>query len=228
MGQVYAVLYEMLTGKRVFAVGDVSETLAYVITKDVDWAALPEGTSTALRRVLGRCLERDPKRRLLDIGDAWLELEDPQVSPTTERGDTVAPRLQVWQRPVAAVVSAVALVVLGGLAVWVRSRSPCFSCLAPFWIPCVRREMAGAVWTPPLRLRRLHTLRCIIGKRILSAQRKGPAGICTRRAFSSKLLDSDSLLLVHVAHTAHVRRATRGLALLFGELRDQHFSRQQQ
>ena len=57
-----AVLFEMLTGTRAFVGGDVSETLAYVITKDVAWNALPEGTSTSLRHVLRRCLARDPKR----------------------------------------------------------------------------------------------------------------------------------------------------------------------
>ena len=96
-----AVLYEMLTGARAFAGGDVSETLAYVITKDVDWAALPDGTPTALRHALRRCLTRDPKHRLRDIGDAWLELEDSQASPVTAATEAEAapvPQLQVWQR----------------------------------------------------------------------------------------------------------------------------------
>ena len=70
----------MLTGRRAFAGGDVSETLAHVITKDVDWDALPTGTPAAVRHVLRRCLARDPKRRLRDIGDAWLDLDDGAAS----------------------------------------------------------------------------------------------------------------------------------------------------
>ena len=118
-----AVLYEMLTGTRAFAGGDVSETLAYVITKDVDWAALPEGTSTALRQVLRRCLERDPKRRLRDIGDAWLELEHPQVPAATEPSGTAAvPQLQVWQRPIPAASVALVIAIIAGFAVWALLR----------------------------------------------------------------------------------------------------------
>ena len=116
-----AVLYEMLTGTRALAGGDVSETLAYVITKDVDWAALPEGTSTALRHVLRRCLERDPRHRLRDIGDAWLELEAPQASPAsepTEAATAAVPPLQVWQRPIPLVIVSLLVALVSGLAVW--------------------------------------------------------------------------------------------------------------
>ena len=118
-----AVLYEMLTGTRAFAGGDVSATLAYVISKDVDWAALPEGTSTALRQVLRRCLERDSKRRLRDIGDAWLELEHPQVPAATEPSGTAAvPQLQVWQRPIPAASVALVSAAIAGFAVWALLR----------------------------------------------------------------------------------------------------------
>jgi len=70
------VLYEMLSGRRAFAGEEVSDTLAYVITKDVDWSALPPETPRHIRRLLQRCLEKDPKRRIRDIGDARIELED--------------------------------------------------------------------------------------------------------------------------------------------------------
>ena len=100
-----AVVYEMLTGTRVFAAGDVSDTLAYVLTKDIDWTTLPAKTPTALRHLLRRCLERDPKRRLRDIGDVWPDLEDQEV-PATETSATVGtPQLRVWQRPVSIAVS---------------------------------------------------------------------------------------------------------------------------
>jgi serine/threonine protein kinase len=70
------VLYEMLSGRRAFAGEEVSDTLAYVITKEIDWSALPPETPRHIRRLLQRCLEKDPKRRMRDIGDARIELED--------------------------------------------------------------------------------------------------------------------------------------------------------
>jgi Tol biopolymer transport system component len=68
------VVYEMLTRRRTFSGDDVSDTLASVLRQDVDWRALPAATPPRLRRLLERCLERDPKQRLRDIGEARVEL----------------------------------------------------------------------------------------------------------------------------------------------------------
>ena len=68
------VLYELLTGRRAFKGDDVSETLAAVLRDEVDLRALPEATPASLRRLLARCLERNPKQRLRDIGEARIEL----------------------------------------------------------------------------------------------------------------------------------------------------------
>jgi eukaryotic-like serine/threonine-protein kinase len=68
------VLWEMLTGRRPFAGGSVSETLAEVLKTDPPWEELPENLPRPLLRLLRRCLERDPRRRLRDAGDAQLEL----------------------------------------------------------------------------------------------------------------------------------------------------------
>jgi serine/threonine protein kinase/Tol biopolymer transport system component len=70
------VLYEMLTGRRAFDGETVSDMLAAVLTKEPDWSALPEKTPTGVKRVLRRCLQRDAKLRLRDIGDARLDLEE--------------------------------------------------------------------------------------------------------------------------------------------------------
>ena len=70
------VLYEMLTGGRPFAGKDVTETLAFVITREPDWTNLPAGTPAAVRRLLQRALEKDQRRRLADVADARIELED--------------------------------------------------------------------------------------------------------------------------------------------------------
>ena len=71
-----AVLYEMLTARTAFAGPTVTDTLAAVLQRDPDWAALPAATPPGLRLLLRRCLEKDPTRRLHDIADARIELDD--------------------------------------------------------------------------------------------------------------------------------------------------------
>jgi serine/threonine-protein kinase len=83
------VLYEMLTGKRAFDGDDISITLASVLKEDVNWQALPADLPVPMRRLLRRCLEKDPKRRLSSIGDARLELEE-ALSPVDRDGSGVA------------------------------------------------------------------------------------------------------------------------------------------
>ena len=63
------VLYEMLTGRAAFGGETVSDTIASILTREPDWAALPETTPVGVRRMLQQCLERDPQQRLRDIGD---------------------------------------------------------------------------------------------------------------------------------------------------------------
>jgi serine/threonine-protein kinase len=67
------VLFEMLTGQQVFRGETISDTLAAVLKTDPDWAKLPVDTPAPVRTLLRRCLERDRKKRLRDIGDAFLE-----------------------------------------------------------------------------------------------------------------------------------------------------------
>ena len=75
------VVYEMLTGRRPFGGDDVSSTLASVLKDDVSWQALPGDVPPPVRRMLRRCLEKDPRRRLSAIGDARIELEDAIATP---------------------------------------------------------------------------------------------------------------------------------------------------
>jgi Tol biopolymer transport system component len=70
------VLYEMLTGRRPFTGDDVSDVLASVLAREPDLAALPARTPMSIRRLLGRCLQKDRNDRLRDIGDARLEMRD--------------------------------------------------------------------------------------------------------------------------------------------------------
>ena len=70
------VLFEMLTARRVFHGEDAAETLALILTKDPDWSLLPRDTPPSIRRLLRRCLEKDRTRRLADMADARLEVDD--------------------------------------------------------------------------------------------------------------------------------------------------------
>jgi len=70
------VLYELLTGERLFKGENVSETLAQVLTKEPDLGKVPE----KVRRLLSRCLQKDPKKRLRDIGEAAYLLDDGSVT----------------------------------------------------------------------------------------------------------------------------------------------------
>ena len=112
------VLFEMLTGKRAFEGEDVSDTLAFVLTKSPAWDALPLATPASIRRLLQRSLEKDRKRRLADVSDARLEIDEiragaaePQTATTPARG----PRWKAW---LAASVAAIAIALIAGLVAW--------------------------------------------------------------------------------------------------------------
>ena len=107
-----AVLFEMLTGKKLFEAGDVSEMLASVLVKDPDISSIGGHVPDHVRSVVRQCLIKDPKERLRDIGDVRLAMKgvfETTVSAAAE--PTVTPQLQVWQRPVV-VVGLVAVTVL--------------------------------------------------------------------------------------------------------------------
>ena len=69
------LLFEMLAGKSTFAGEEISDTLAFVITKEPDWSALPSATPAPILKLLRRCLEKDRSRRLADVADARFELD---------------------------------------------------------------------------------------------------------------------------------------------------------
>jgi serine/threonine-protein kinase len=85
------VLYEMLTGTRAFAGEDVSDTLAFILTREPDWTALPSNTPTLIRRVLDHCLKKDRKRRLDSAAAARLEIEDALAAPSVAEGAAASP-----------------------------------------------------------------------------------------------------------------------------------------
>jgi serine/threonine-protein kinase len=85
------VLWEMLTGRKLFDGDTVSDVLASVLKETPDLGALPGATPSALRRLLGRCLQKDPRKRLQWIGDARLDLTEASDAPLQPAAETGAP-----------------------------------------------------------------------------------------------------------------------------------------
>jgi len=112
------VLYEMLTGLRLFEGETVSDVLAAVLTREPEWARLPAATPGAIRDLLRRCLRRDVKARQRDMGDARIALEEALAGLSPE-DDTPPPHTRsTWRRavPWAATLAAGALV--SGVVLW--------------------------------------------------------------------------------------------------------------
>jgi eukaryotic-like serine/threonine-protein kinase len=70
------VLYEMMTGRQAFGGATTSDTIAKILERDPDWQALPPATPPGIRKLLNRCLEKDPRRRLHAIADATFEIDE--------------------------------------------------------------------------------------------------------------------------------------------------------
>jgi Tol biopolymer transport system component len=98
------LLYELLTGRKAFQGETVSDTLAGILERAPEWNALPSTTPPNVRRLLQRCLEKDPKRRLHDIADARIEIEDafekPPEAATVVPGRRRVLRVVLWMVPV--------------------------------------------------------------------------------------------------------------------------------
>jgi Tol biopolymer transport system component len=103
------VLYEMVTGKRLFLGEDLTETLASVVKENPSLEQAPPG----LQKLLRRCLEKDPKKRLRDIGDAW-DLLETAGAPAAAAHPAVASRWSFvpWIAASVAAIAAVALAIM--------------------------------------------------------------------------------------------------------------------
>src|SRR5713101_9910827 len=91
------VLFEMLTGSSAFVRENVTDTIAAVVGAEPEWKSLPVNTPASIRRLLTRCLRKDARRRLHDIADARIELEDAMATPAEP---APVPALRRWS-PVA-------------------------------------------------------------------------------------------------------------------------------
>ena len=114
------VLYEMLTGRTAFGGETISDIIAAILDRAIDWTALPTETPARIHRLLRRCLEREADRRLHDIADARIEIDDTTSEPDTEQVATNT-RLH-WKRGWLA--AALFLVTTLGLATTMYVRRP--------------------------------------------------------------------------------------------------------
>jgi len=115
------VLFEMLSGKRLFEGETVSDTLAAVLRQEIDWSALPSSTPPKVRSLLRRCLEREPKKRLRDIGEARIALESPLATNATGPSKELASARLAgawlpWAIAAAALLAAALLALRGQMA----------------------------------------------------------------------------------------------------------------
>ena len=126
------VLYEMLTARPPFRGETASDTIARILEREADWSALPAQTTDGIRRLLQRCLEKDPKRRLRDIGDARLEIEEApgaMVSSSGAAAGRANDRMTLAGRPGRLAwwaAAGVGLLLIGGAATWQLQRSEYF------------------------------------------------------------------------------------------------------
>ena len=114
------VFFEMLTGQRVFTGDTISDTLAAVLKTAPNWRSLPAAVPPPLRALLRWCLDKDPKRRLRDIGDARVKIEDFLAGAADETEAVIAGDVSIWRRSahltIATLVGAVAATMLAWTA----------------------------------------------------------------------------------------------------------------
>ncbi len=112
------VLYELLTGKQTFQGEMVTEILAKILEGEPDWNALPAATPWRVGDLLRRCLQKDKNHRSRDAAEVRLQIEEAQASPASNILAATVPAVPKWRRAIPVVIAAVAIFILGGIAVW--------------------------------------------------------------------------------------------------------------
>jgi len=123
------LLYEMLTGSQAFGGDTVTDVIAAVVTRDPDWDTLPSDTPAAVRRLLSRCLRKDPRQRQPDIASVRLELSEIGTGSSLDApAPLVAAPVATGARRMlplpALAIGAVALLAAGALAGWLARQRP--------------------------------------------------------------------------------------------------------
>jgi serine/threonine-protein kinase len=109
------VLYECLTGRRPFQGETTSDTIAKILEREPDWDTLPPSTPPIVQLLLRRCLQKDRRRRLHDIADARIEIDEALSQPDVGWPGVAAPVSQAARRPRALLWGLLALSAMGAL-----------------------------------------------------------------------------------------------------------------
>lgn len=113
------VLFEMLTGKQSFCGETLTDILASVVRAEPDWNLLPASTPEAIRRLLRRCLTKDQKQRLRDIGEARITIESFQSGRYEEAPETtIRNKPPPFRKTLLWVIGIALAFMLGGLGMW--------------------------------------------------------------------------------------------------------------
>ena len=118
------VLFEMLTGRIAFEGDTVSDTIAKILEREPDWSALPADTPAAVRTLMLRCLAKNPKQRVRDIGDVRIEIDAITEVVPGVADVPVAAAVRTWKTWLPWAVVAALVAVLAGVGVWVARRQP--------------------------------------------------------------------------------------------------------
>ena len=138
------VLFEILSGRKAFSGDTMSDTIAAILEREPTWDNLPIASPSTVRRLLRRCLEKDPKRRLRDIGDARLELEDALTNPGLDDVAAQKPAGITRRTAITSLASAAAGAAATGLFAIGRSRGSVPRNLTRFTIPLPEGGVAEA------------------------------------------------------------------------------------
>jgi hypothetical protein len=117
------LLYEALTRQRPFRGETATDFIAAILTQEPDWDRLPPAIPPGVRKLVRRCLEKDPQQRLRDIGDARLELEE-ALAPPARPAEAARGRTKRWLSGAAAAVALALAVVLAWRAAWLSRSRP--------------------------------------------------------------------------------------------------------
>ena len=116
------IFFEMLTGTDTFDVGNtVSDAIAAILTREPDWTALPADVPAHIRVLVRRCLQKDSQKRLRDIGDARIQIDEGPIEGALLA--PMAPPRPWWKRAVPAAIAALAAGAFVGAGMW-RLRAP--------------------------------------------------------------------------------------------------------
>ena len=116
------VLLECLTGTQEFGGNTIADSIAKILQKDPDWEGLPQDTPLTIRRLLRRCLEKDPYDRVQHIGDARIEISQVLEQPSDDAyGELETASPARWQRPIPFAAMGLTMLLIGaflGFLLW--------------------------------------------------------------------------------------------------------------